>query len=101
MPRTLKSALRSGKIAVFGGLAGIAIYSTQPTKADGGPRVPPIPGDMNCDEQVNMLDVPLFIDALLGLHTPQDPCFIDGDMNGDTFVDGDDIQSFVDKVAGL
>ncbi len=51
-------------------------------------------GDVNDDNQVNLLDTPLFVDVLLGVDT--DPMRVNAsDMNCDGQVDGLDIEPFV------
>jgi len=61
-------------------------------------RIPSVLGDMNCDGQVNALDVPPFVLALVdatAYAAAYPSCNINrGDMNASTLVDGDDIQPF-------
>lgn len=57
-------------------------------------------GDMNCDQVVNLSDVPAFASALLqpiGINLCNAPT---ADMNGDGFVDGRDIAPFITCVLG-
>jgi 6-phosphogluconolactonase (cycloisomerase 2 family) len=52
------------------------------------------PGDINCDAQVNDLDIAAFVSALLG--TPQEPIHVGrSDLNGDAFANGLDVPGFV------
>jgi hypothetical protein len=54
-----------------------------------------LPGDMNCDNIVDMNDIPLFIPALLN-EGPVGGCDINrADVNGDSQIDGLDMQPFV------
>jgi hypothetical protein len=52
------------------------------------------PGDLNGDRDVNMDDVPLFVDALLNLCVPA------ADLNGDSSCDGLDVQGFIAALLG-
>ncbi len=67
-------------------------------------RIPNVLGDMNCDGQVNALDVPLFVTALVdadAYSAAYPMCNINrGDMNASTLVDGDDVQGFSAVVIG-
>lgn len=67
-------------------------------------RIPNVLGDMNCDGQVNALDVPLFVTALVdadAYSAAYPMCNINrGDMNASTLVDGDDVQGFSAAVIG-
>lgn len=58
----------------------------------------PILGDMNDDGVVDLLDVPIFVGALL---TPEEATRYHrfaADLNGDLRLSGDDIQSFADRL---
>lgn len=58
-----------------------------------------IPGDTDCDRAVTSLDIPAFIDALLGL--PVKPhIYKAADMDGLDGPDGKDIQLFVEALLG-
>jgi hypothetical protein len=65
-------------------------------------RIPLVLADMNCDGQVNELDIDPFVTALLdpALYAATWPfCNISrGDLNGDTFVDGLDMDGFTQSV---
>jgi hypothetical protein len=61
-------------------------------------------GDMDCDLDVDLVDVPTFVDLLLGVAPPPPYPACDayrGDMNLDGRLDGDDVQLFVVVSAGL
>jgi 6-phosphogluconolactonase (cycloisomerase 2 family) len=64
---------------------------------------PYVAGDMDCDGDLDLDDIPAFVLALLdapGYGTTYAFCSIGrGDMNADTFVDGADIQIFVNALA--
>jgi len=57
-----------------------------------------IPGDMNCDGNVNTSDQALFISALLDPNGFSGCDLLNADINGDALIDGRDIPGFV---AGL
>jgi len=48
-------------------------------------------GDFNADGLITLIDLPLFVDALIGVTPP----ICAGDLNGDGFVNGDDVQLMV------
>jgi len=54
-----------------------------------------IPGDMNCDGNVDASDQALFITALLDPSGFGGCDLLNADMNGDTLIDGQDISGFV------
>ncbi|MCG8405707.1 MAG: FG-GAP repeat protein [Phycisphaerales bacterium] len=60
---------------------------------------PPLPGDMNCDTNVDLADMQPFVQALLdppGYAIAFPICnILNGDMQPDGHVDGDDVQEFV------
>ena len=61
-------------------------------------------GDMDCDLHVDLVDVPTFVDLLLGVAPPPPYPACDiyrADMNSDGRLDGDDVQLFVEVSAGL
>ncbi len=59
------------------------------------------PGDLNCDGQLDMNDVPLFVEAVI------DPAAYTGcdlnlaDVNGDTMINGQDIRPLAEALLGL
>lgn len=63
-----------------------------------------VAGDMNCDQVLDMDDIPHFVQALIdpdgydAMHVGCDRSR--GDLNGDEFVDGMDIQALVELLAG-
>jgi hypothetical protein len=59
---------------------------------------PQVLGDLDNDGDVDLDDVPFFIDVLLGNTTPPGILPERADMNGDGDKDGDDIQLFVDAL---
>ncbi|MBU0637807.1 MAG: hypothetical protein KKB50_03005, partial [Planctomycetes bacterium] len=64
----------------------------------------PVPGDLNCDGEINGFDIDPFVLALLG-PSYYDPVYPDcsymlGDINGDGDVNGFDIDPFVDLLIG-
>lgn len=83
-------------------------FRAQTVPTPGAPPVPPvIPGDMNCDNVLNTVDIPHFVQALI------DPIGYDADHDGDpypscsrtradvnldTYEDGADIQAFVNAL---
>ena len=56
------------------------------------------PGDMNCDGIVGLTDVPLLVNALLGVGGPVGCDVNRADMNGDGAINGRDIQLFVRSI---
>jgi hypothetical protein len=76
----------------------------QNVRADGtlGPLLPTPLGDMNCDADVTVTDIPLFVDALINpsAYLAAQPCclIVRADMNGDADLDGDDCQGFVNAL---
>ena len=56
------------------------------------------PGDMNCDGVISSADVPLFVDALLGVSGAGGCGAQRADVNGDTQIDGRDIAVFLDTL---
>lgn len=58
------------------------------------------PGDMNCDGVVGSADVPLFVEALLGVSSFGGCDVGRGDMNGDSFVNALDTQGFIAALLG-
>lgn len=59
--------------------------------------LPHVKGDMNADRVVDMLDVPLFVDVLLGV-TLGEEMIARADVNDSETADGLDIQLFVDAL---
>jgi hypothetical protein len=66
---------------------------------------PAMPGDMNCDGVVDLLDIPGFVAALLDPagYAQQYPCcnVANANVNQDAAVDGLDIQPFVNLLLGI
>lgn len=54
---------------------------------------PFVKGDVNCDRAMDMADIPLFVDAVIGTYVGCDITL--ADMNEDGWEDGLDIQPFV------
>ncbi len=61
--------------------------------AAGGDSPPCDPCDMNCDGDVNAIDIEPFLDLLFGGGEPCDTCT--GDVNGDGSIDALDIEPFL------
>lgn len=75
-----------------------AAQAFTPTLLDQRTCAAPLLGDMNCDGLVNLADVPLFVDALLGTYNVPG-CDVNlANMNGDAAIDGLDTQGFVDAL---
>ncbi|MFQ5412754.1 MAG: dockerin type I domain-containing protein, partial [Phycisphaerae bacterium] len=80
----------------FGEAIGVATGLNQPA---GIVFIPPpaaacVQGDINNDTQVNINDLAPFVDILVGISIPPDPC--PADMNEDGQINAVDIQPFVD-----
>ena len=56
------------------------------------------PGDMNCDNVIDMADVPHFVEALLATGSFSGCDINQADMNADTLINGRDTQPFVTAV---
>ncbi len=64
-----------------------------------GARLVSSPGDLDCDGDVDFVDLDLFVSVLLQGPPPEHPEYAErADMNGDTFVDGNDIQLFANAI---
>ena len=66
---------------------------------DGFPDDCEIPGDLNCDSNVDLLDIPPFVQALLdptGYVVSHTDCHLyNADTNSDGIINGNDVQAFV------
>jgi hypothetical protein len=60
----------------------------------GTPGICEVPGDLNADGALDHLDIPLFIEVLLGINTDQ-ATILRADLNRDGAADGNDIQGLV------
>jgi hypothetical protein len=58
-----------------------------------------LPGDANCDEEVNVLDVITTINYILG-NNPQPFCFENADVNGDGIINVSDVVGTVNIILG-
>ncbi len=76
-------AMIGGEFELVGGFWAIA----------GGDSPPCDPCDMNCDAEVNALDIEPFLDLLFGGGQPCAPCT--GDANADGNIDALDIEPFL------
>ncbi len=61
---------------------------------NGTPGVCEVPGDLNADGALDHLDIPLFIEVLLGKNTDQ-ATILRADLNRDGAADGNDLQGLV------
>jgi hypothetical protein len=103
-------------VGVVNDLDGFPRFSDEPAVPDTGVGAPPIVdmgayevlplvmGDMNCDAELNVLDLEPFVQVLtdVGAFQAAHPgCSPDrGDMNADGLVDGGDIQGFASMLMG-
>lgn len=80
------------------------VYSTSSVSftIETEPTPPDIMGDMDCDGDLDIDDVPAMVDALLdpGLYQELYGCLYHGDFTFDEFVNGEDLQGFVDAYFG-
>jgi len=62
------------------------------------PPPPPTPGDLNCDNTVDVQDIEAMVMALTdpGLYLEFHGCIENGDLNDDELVDGRDLRGFVE-----
>lgn len=81
-------------VSIFHVHGGCMQYDSHIYVTEGGQVM--TPGDLNCDDAVNELDVPLFVDLVISPDQFSGCEPILGDLNFDDAVDGEDVQALLE-----